>query len=289
MSVTYTGERDVVTALQYVEESTEDSFPANATLLWIGLETRFALTSGAGPAQFWALGSDNAANPVPHGQQISGMRISYFPQDLNFLKKAFNVGTAAGTRGPTFSLYGKITLGGTTNYLTMTGCRIGTASIVCRANGLVTADVQVIGRLATYNTSPPTGATEASDPATTGYHASMTGANMTIGSDTPKWAFIMAGVNNNAFPVWIGGQATMGALKLGPHQAGGRIAIQQTGTTYDGYFRNSTLKDIVWTITTGETVTWDDAYLENQVIEYAVGGGDIAEIYDIIAKNVTLA
>jgi len=217
------------------------------------------------------------------------MRISYLPQDFNFLKKAFNVGTAAGTRGPTFSLYGKITLGGTTNYLAMSGCRINTASITCRANGVVAVDMQVIGRLYSYNTSAPGGSpTEASDPGTTAYYASMTGANLAVGSDYPKWVFIMAGVNNNDFPVWVGGQTTMGALKLGPHQAGGRVAIQQTGTTYDGYFRASTNKNIVWTITTGETVTWTNAYLENQTIEYSVGGGDIAEVYDIVAQNVTL-
>ena len=153
---------------QFIEETTEGTIPTSGTMTAIGAVQSMSIKRNGNFTDVGSLGTEDIQSII-QGQQEYEASITYFaPTASTFLKylvDAANFGTPTNTISASLSIVYALPMNGTTNYITLKGCRVKDGSIKMEIGKPTEITVNIIAMtISAPSASAPTGLTLASTP-----------------------------------------------------------------------------------------------------------------------------
>lgn len=200
---------------QYIEETTQGTFPSTGTTTNIAPTAMFSLQSDKGAIPIFSVGSRDPQS-ILDGAHVSGFSLRFHPVNTTFMKYGYNLGSGSGTIDKTLSFATQLTIGGTNYFFTMVNCRVVTMQTIIAPGGPITCDAYVIGQTPAFAVSAPaTGFTTLTGTPLSFYSG---GANpVTWGSTNFNLTACAVAVHNNVHPVFIQGNQDYVANPPGGH------------------------------------------------------------------------
>lgn len=276
--VTLTHGSLVVKNLEYVEETTYNTFPTNPAMSFAFQTAVIKVMRDESVKAFRRLGSEDPFKFLA-GKEICKLTCDGAIANDTFLKYTANANVGTGTVNVSLSLGFSYTLNGTTNFRKISGARI----TECRLSGdTSTPELKLSFDLEAASISTPT----SSDYIGAGSHATAdstapftfaTGGSNPVtwnGSATDISAFNCSWKHGMATKFILGSRTAQYQLPLN-RDASFDFKAPLEATTLEADMAASTARTLIWTITGGTTLTWTNAVLFKLSDEtYDINAGD---------------
>lgn len=293
MSVTFAGL--VVKNLEYVEETTYRTFPANPTMLFLAQSAKWTPSEEMMNNLFRRLGSEDAFKNI-QGKQVYKSTLEFDVANSTLLKYGINAqGGGAGSIDKSLSIGMSVKIAGTENFIKLPGSRINTLKLNTNP------DQPSIKCSAEIHSSDIT------TPSVTDYIGA--GAHATADATAP-WSFADGGVDNItwnavALPIIdfnvnfnrnLANKFVVGDQKIKyqlptVREINGDFTIEWLNTTQETDMKANTARTLAWVLKTAtSTLTLTNAYLKSLAREKDADSKDtIMEkfAFDALSASIT--